>query len=209
MPPVQPFAHHEEGEAHEEHEEHPRLRLLGRAPTKDDQPAESPCHGPVPYSQGSEHRPNRTGERMSTDTETFKDEHSCGISDLRAFCLRIPPAPRRLGDGSVIPLSRSAMPPYTDSAAAVVVHAMPRGVYSEPYGTGRVYFTVQSNGVRGTWRLPLANETEDDVIVALGDALDANDPPQPSSALRRLLGVRAAARVLHLHLLSAAALSLV
>ncbi len=101
------------------------------------------------------------------------------------------------------------MPHRSDSAAAVAPLGLPRGVYSEPYGTGRVYFTVQSNGVRGTWRLRLAEETEDDVIVALGDVLDANDPPQPSSALRRLLGVRAAARVLHLHLLGAAALSLV
>jgi hypothetical protein len=83
---------------------------------------------------------------------------------------------------------------------AVVVHAMPRGVYSEPYGTGRVYFTVQGNGVRGMWCLPLACETADDVIEALADALDANDPLPRSASLRQLVSPLAA-RAPHLRLL--------
>lgn len=79
--------------------------------------------------------------------------------------------------------------------APSIRHALPRGVYSQPYLSGRVHFTVRSDGLEGVWRLKQEWETEDDVIVALADDLDATDrQPQRLSASPRV-------RAPHLHLL--------
>jgi hypothetical protein len=79
--------------------------------------------------------------------------------------------------------------PYRDTAT--VRHALPRDVYSQPYGSGRVYFYVTSDGTEGRYRFPLAGESVDDVVIALADELDRVDPlPRSSSAPRAPAVVR-------------------
>lgn len=132
-----------------------------------------------------------TRKRMVTSGKT---DDPCAKHETVARSLRFPAAPS--DDGSTF-LSRPAMPNRA-TAPQFLRHTMPRGVYSEPYGTGRVYFTVQSNGVRGTWRFQLDTETEDDVIEALADVLDQNDP-QPLRVVRPPYASPAVERALHLH----------
>lgn len=82
--------------------------------------------------------------------------------------------------------------------APALRHALPRGVYAQSYLNGLVYFYVRGDGLEGVWRLPMAHETEDDVIEALMDALDVADPPRRLSSRRS--ASPAAARAPHLHL---------
>jgi hypothetical protein len=151
---------------------------------------------------------------MGSETETLGISVSCELVDSGVRSLRWNPPPfggfqsspaaRSLDDGSIVPPSR--FPPMnrqTESADAVVRHALDRGVYSQPYGTGRVYFSVSSDGTQGTWRLPIGDETPADVIVALGDALDRDDPQTPPSSRRPSSTAAAAApRAQHLRLLA-------
>jgi hypothetical protein len=84
------------------------------------------------------------------------------------------------------------------TAVADLRHPEERGVCSVPFGTGRVYFTVTSDGIRGSWRIPIGTETADDVIEALADELDATDPLPRSASVRRPASA-VAARARHLH----------
>lgn len=70
------------------------------------------------------------------------------------------------------------------SSAAVPEHdRLPRGVHSELFHGHRVYFGVKSDGsLLPGIRVPIGQETEDDVIEALADDLDRDDPlPRPAS----------------------------
>lgn len=60
------------------------------------------------------------------------------------------------------------------------------GVYVQEVNGHRVYSAMDDNGVLipGV-PVPLGDETEDDVIVALADALAASSPPRPGSVVRR------------------------
>jgi hypothetical protein len=52
-----------------------------------------------------------------------------------------------------------------------------RGIHWEMFGAHRVYFAVTSAGfLLDQVGVPIGQETDDDVIVALADALDAADP---------------------------------
>lgn len=70
------------------------------------------------------------------------------------------------------------------STAPALVHDLPRNVYSRPYGHGkRIYFSVQSDGTEGRWRVvPDTGVVRHDIIVALADALDRDDPQMPPSS---------------------------
>jgi hypothetical protein len=83
------------------------------------------------------------------------------------------------------------------TAVQTTIPARARGVYSQPFGEGRVYFNVTSDGAQGSWRVPIGAETEAEVIEALGDDLDRRDPlPRPVSRPRASFG---SPRVLRLH----------
>lgn len=84
------------------------------------------------------------------------------------------------------------------AAAASRPAVLPRGVYAEWFHGWRVYFAVTSTGARlNTVGVPIADETDDDVIVRLADALAACDP-LPRGVPDELAGLRAGRPVLRL-----------
>jgi hypothetical protein len=114
--------------------------------------------------------------------------------------------PRRplLDDGSRVicfPEPKQMSSRSASASAPVVRHPYGRGVHSQPIGSGRIYFNVTSDGVQGVWRIPIGQETEDDVIEALADDLDVRDPLPRFAAARgaRRPASRAGAPVRHLH----------
>ncbi len=91
-------------------------------------------------------------EQAEREPETGDFLNACLVTRALAFSPALPAA-RVQDDGSPLPPSRSRM--SHPNTAPAIRHALPRNVYSQPYGDGEVFFYVTSDGTEGRYRFPM------------------------------------------------------
>jgi hypothetical protein len=130
------------------------------------------CHGAVPSLTGTETNPNMgatvpnrelTGKHPSVTEETLERHRSCiapCVQNRTLLVLDVPPT-----------LPSSTM---TARASDVAAPMFPPGVYTELFHGRQVFYAYMGDGslVPGPM-VPIGDETDDDIIVALADAVAA------------------------------------